>query len=49
MRGINLDELDYITWGQLIDMIIAYNNLNLSEDEKKDTIRLATQDDWNKF
>lgn len=51
MRGLSLQELDEITWGQLIDIIIVYNNLHLTEDEKeeKPRTRLATQSDWDNF
>ena len=51
MRGLNLHELDEITWGQLIDIIIVYNNMHLSEDQKEETpkTRIATQADWDNF
>lgn len=54
IRGINLDELDYMTWGQLIDYIIVYNNLHYtgdsdSERESEETIRQANQADFDNF
>lgn len=51
IRGISLDELDYMTWGQLIDYIIVYNNLHYTGDDEpdEDTVRQATQADFNSF
>ena len=51
IRGISLDELDYMTWGQLIDYIIVYNNLHYTGDDEpdEDTERQATQADFDSF
>ncbi|MGS0745556.1 hypothetical protein ACU70A_06335 [Syntrophomonas erecta subsp. sporosyntropha] len=52
IRGINLDELDYMTWGQLIDYIIVYNNLHYTgegRNEEEETIRQANQADFDNF
>lgn len=51
IRGINLDELDYMTWGQLIDYIIVYNNLHYTDDAEadEDTVKQATQADFDSF
>lgn len=51
IRGISLDELDYMTWGQLIDYIIVYNNLHYTGDDEpdKDTVRQANQADFDSF
>ena len=49
IRGISLDELDYMTWGQLIDYIIVYNNLHHTEETERDTVQQAGQDDFDSF
>ena len=53
IRGINLDELDYMTWGQLIDYIIVYNNLHYTGDDEpgddENMTRVATQADFDSF
>lgn len=52
IRGINFDELDYMTWGQLIDYIIVYNNLHYTGDDEPsddEKIRIATQADFDSF
>lgn len=48
-RGINLDEFEELTLGQVIDMIIAYDNMHMNEEQDEEGSRLATQEDWDKF
>lgn len=48
-RGLNLSDLDSMTIGGVIDFVITYNNSQLEQKDKKDNIRMATQEDFNKF
>lgn len=48
-RGLSLSDFEQMTPGMIIGYIITYNNENMSEDEKEDTIRVATQADFDRF
>lgn len=42
-----MDEMDL---GDIIDYVITYNNMHDEEDDDEtETVRKATQDDWNNF
>lgn len=42
-----MDEMDL---GDIIDYVITYNNMHDEDDgEETETVRKATQDDWNNF
>ena len=38
-----------MTFGMITDYIIAYNNDHLNDEEKEDTVRVASQSDFNNF
>ena len=48
-RGLTLSDFQEMTVGMIIDYITTYNNLNLSEEEKEDEVRMATQADYDAF
>lgn len=48
-RGLALSDFQEMTVGMIIDYITTYNNLNLSEEEKQDEVRMATQEDFDAF
>lgn len=48
-RGLNLGDLENMTIGGLVDFVITYNNSQLEDKDKKDTVRIATQEDFDKF
>mgnify|MGYP000896383935 CR=1 FL=1 len=48
-RGLTLRDFEELTLGMILDFIITYNNERLSEDEKEDSIRMATQADFDRF
>ena len=39
-----MDEMDL---GDIIDYVITYNNMHDEDAEETETVRKATQDDWN--
>lgn len=41
-----MDEMDL---GDIIDYVVTYNNMHDEDDEETETVRKATQDDWNNF
>lgn len=45
-RGITLSDFENMTVGMIMDYVITFNNLN-SKDEEKETIRDATQADFD--
>ena len=48
-RGLTLRDFEDLTLGMIIGFIATYNNERLGEDEKEDTVRTATQADFNRF
>lgn len=38
-----------MTVGMIIDFIVTYNNENLTEEEKEEETRTATQDDFDRW
>lgn len=48
-RGLTLRDFEDMTPGMIVDYIITYNNDRLSEDEREDKIRMATQADFDRF
>lgn len=47
LRGLTLDEMSEMTLGQVIDFVIVYNNLTMSDDTPK--VKKASQADWDGF
>ena len=48
-RGITLRDFEHLTLGMIIGFITAYNNEHLDDNEKEDTVRTATQADFDRF
>jgi hypothetical protein len=48
-RGLCLADFEEMTPGMIIGYIVTYNNEHLSEDEKEDNVRMATQADFDRF
>jgi hypothetical protein len=52
-RGLTIDAANTMTLGMWVDYIIEWNNLHESKDKKDDkdgdTVRMATQRDFDKF
>lgn len=48
-RGISLIDFERMTMGMILDYIITYNNLNISEEDKEESIREANQNDFDSF
>ncbi len=48
-RGISLKDFNDLTIGMIIGYITEWNNQNLSEDEKVEETRQATQEDFDSF
>jgi hypothetical protein len=51
-RGLTLRDFEDLTFGMIIDYIITYNNYKEpagDEKEDKDSARIATQTDFDKF
>lgn len=49
-RGLTLKDFENLTIGQLVDYAVTYNEMyNLENKEEKDTVRLATQADMDRF
>jgi len=46
-RGITLSDFDNLTIGMIMDILITFNNENISEDEED--IREATQQDFDSY
>ncbi len=47
-RGISLQDFKDLTIGMILGQIIEYNNFEFTEEEKE-TVRVATQDDFDNF
>lgn len=48
-RGLTLRDFEDLTLGMIIGFITTYNNERLGEDEKEDSVRMATQADMDCF
>jgi len=48
-RGLCLHDFEILTVGMILGYIIEYNNEHLEEDEREDTVRIATQVDFNRW
>ena len=48
-RGLTLRDFEYLTLGMILGYIVTYNNEHLDDDEKEDSIRMATQADFDAF
>jgi hypothetical protein len=48
-RGITLRDFEHLTLGMIIGFITTYNNEHLDDNEKEDTVRQATQVDFDRF
>ena len=47
-RGLTLHDFNEMTLGMILGYITTYNNANM-KDEEEGTVRMATQDDYDKF
>ena len=48
-RGLTLADFEDLTLGMIIGFITTYNNERLTDDEKEDSVRVATQADFDVF
>lgn len=52
-RGLSLCDFENLTVGMIFDYVITYNNERLTDlldkDNGSDTVRLATQTDFERF
>lgn len=48
-RGLTLRDFEELTFGMITGFIITYNNEQLTEEEKEDTVRQANQADFDRF
>ena len=48
-RGLTLRDFEHLTLGMIIGFITTYNNEHLDDNEKEDTVRQATQADFDRF
>jgi len=48
-RGLSLVDFEDLTLGMIIGFITTYNNERLTDDEKEDSVRMATQADFDRF
>lgn len=48
-RGLSLYAFDVMTPGMIIDYIITFDNEYLDDKEEEDTVRIATQADFDAF
>lgn len=50
-RGLTLRDFEDLTLGMILDFIITYNNEQFIEtdNEKEDSVRTATQADFDRF
>lgn len=48
-RGLTLRDFEDLTFGMIMGIIVTYNNERLDDDERKDTVRPATQADFDQF
>jgi len=48
-RGLTLRDFENLTLGMILGYIVTYNNEHLGDDEKEDSVRMATQADFDAF
>lgn len=48
-RGLTIADFKELDIGDIIDYIITYNNQREEVEEDKENIKIATQDDFDKF
>ena len=48
-RGLTLRDFEDLTLGMITGFITTYNNERLGEDEKEDSVRRATQADFDRW
>lgn len=48
-RGLTLRDFEDLTLGMIIGFITTHNNERLEEDEKEDSVRTATQADFDRW
>ena len=48
-RGLTLRDFEDLTLGMIIGFITTHNNERLEEDEKEDSVRMATQADFDRW
>ena len=48
-RGLTLRDFEELTLGMILGYVVTYNNEHLDDNEKEDTVRTATQADFNRF
>jgi hypothetical protein len=48
-RGLTLRDFEELTLGMILGYVVTYNNEHLDDNEKEDTVRQATQVDFDRF
>jgi len=48
-RGLTLRDFEELTLGMILGYVVTYNNEHLDDNEKEDTVRTATQADFDRF
>jgi len=48
-RGLTLRDFEDLTFGMILGFITTYNNERLGDDEKEDSVRMATQADFDRW
>lgn len=48
-RGLTLHDFEHLTLGMIIGFITTYNNERLGDEEKEDSVRMATQADFDRW
>ena len=48
-RGLTLRDFEELTLGMILGYVVTYNNEHLDANEKEDTVRQATQVDFDAF
>ena len=48
-RGLTLRDFEHLTLGMILGYVVTYNNEHLDDNEKEDTVRMATQADFDRW
>ncbi len=48
-RGLTLRDFEELTLGMILGYVVIYNNEHLDDNEKEDTVRQATQVDFDRW
>ena len=48
-RGLTLRDFEDLTFGMILGFITTYNNERLDSDEREDTVRMASQADYDRW